>query len=146
MLTAAVTKKQKPNPQRTTKKRGKMKTLSCFSFLVLYCEGGPQKGQEFWKKNTSMPAETGCALHVLSLPPSPCTSSQPPPWKVIKDKFCILGFWLWAPWWEQKDLLTAQGVLHQRKISTGPPPHSLQQCSRSVSQWGLDYLLRLTFS
>lgn len=51
MHTAAVTKKKK---QRTTKKRGKMKTLSCS--LILYCEGGPQKGEAFWKENTSMPA------------------------------------------------------------------------------------------
>ena len=69
-----------------------MKTLNCFSFLILYCEGGPQKGEDVLKENTSMPAETGCALHVLSLPPSPYTSSQHPPWKVIKDKLCILGF------------------------------------------------------
>lgn len=114
-----------------------MKTLTGFSFLVLYCEGGPQKGEEFGK-NTSMPAETECALHVLSLPPSPCPSSQPPPWKVIKDKFCILGFWLWVPWWEQKDLLNAQAVLHQRKISTWTSPtlsSIVQSLSFSVGSW-----------
>lgn len=44
----------KKKKQRTTKKRGKMKTLSCS--LILYCEGGPQKGEAFWKENTSMPA------------------------------------------------------------------------------------------